>query len=220
MRMATCIILVLASTLACTGPLTSGTAPQVTATRQPTSTVTTEVGPEAAQPTQSENVSGLPADAEAYYQTMVFIEGTGQLLAKLDLAQIQASDNQTAFVGLFAMPGVMDDRVLAVQQSPVPDALAPAWDEALQSEGGMSQALTALLTTFSQDDFDKEIAANTAQASEAVSKAEAVLASDYGADEGTILTAKRAALTDMGQTYQAFASAILVGESQSGGGSP
>jgi hypothetical protein len=164
----------------------------------------------------SEGESGMPADIETYYKTMVFIEGTAQLMAKLDLASL--SNDSTGFFPLIAMPGIMDDRVIATEQTPLPDGLAPSWAKAVEAHDGIQQAFETLLMTTNQDNFLAQIGASLALASEAVSEAEAIAVSDFGATAESVALANRAALTEMGEAYQQFASMILVGQSQADDG--
>ena len=63
-------------------------------------------------------------------------------------------------------------------------------------------------------DTARRESSSTALASEAVAEAEAVLAAQYGASSDEIAAANRAALTEMGEAYQTFASMILSGQSQ------
>ena len=167
----------------------------------------------------TDNASGLPADAETYYKTMVFIQGTAQLMARIDLASITASDNQAAFLPLMTMPGVMDDHVIAAQQIPAPAGFEAAWEKATEAEAGLTQALQDFLMTYSQDEFNQAVASNEALASDAVAEAEAVLKAQYGAGTEDIAAANRAALTEMGEAYQTFASFIAAGQTQSDDGS-
>jgi hypothetical protein len=174
------------------------------------------------EPTSAATVvstSSLPADVETYYKTMVFIQGTAQLMARIDLAGITSSDNQAAFLPLMTMPGVMDDHVIAASALPVPGGLETAWGKAADAEAGLIQALQDFLMSYSQDDFIQAVTSNEAMASEAVAGAEAVLAAQYGASADDIAAANRAALTEMGETYQTFASMILAGQAQSDDGS-
>jgi len=159
------------------------------------------------------NTSGLPADFETYYKTMVFIEGTAQLMGKFDLTAM--SNDSTAFLPLIAIPGVMDDRVLTTEQTSLPDGLAPSWEKALEARDGILQAFEMLLTTNSHDNFIKQMGDNLILASEAVALTEAIAASDYGATAESIALANRAALTEMGEAYQTFASMGLLLQSQS-----
>jgi hypothetical protein len=168
--------------------------------------------------TYEPSVSGLSADVETYYKTMVFIEGTAQLMAKIDLASITSSDNQAVFLPLMTMPGVMDDRVIAAQQIPVPAGFEAAWEKATEAEAGLTQALQESLMAYSQEDFLQAVSSNGVLASEAVADAEAVLGSQ-GVSSDDIATANRAALTEMGEAYQAFASFIAAGQAQSDDGS-
>jgi hypothetical protein len=201
----------------CAGRPGSPSSPSADAASSPT--FTPQPTPEPGTSTQAGIGAGLPADVETYYKTMVFIEGTGQLLGKLDLTEAMSSGNQAAFMPLITMPGVMDDKLIQAEQTPVPDPLAESWDKAAQAEAGMTQALETLLSTFSQEDFDRDVAANTSLASESVKEAEAVLASEYGADPDTIAAAHKAALTEMGETYKTFVSFLQVGQSQTDDGS-
>jgi hypothetical protein len=216
-RVTCAFVVVLALLTACSG------SPGASATAMVTSVA--DQGATAGAPVESNGApvgqapSGLPADVETYYKTMVFIEGTGQLLGKLDLTEAMSSGNQAAFMPLITMPGVMDDKLIQAEQTPVPDPLAESWDKAAQAEAGMTQALETLLSTFSQEDFDRDVAANTSLASESVKEAEAVLASEYGADPDTIAAAHKAALTEMGETYKTFVSFLQVGQSQTDDGS-
>jgi hypothetical protein len=165
---------------------------------------------------ESDSSSGLPADLETYYKTMVFIEGTAQLMSKFDLAAL--SDDSTGMLALIAIPGIMDDRVIATEESPLPDSLAPAWTKALEARDGILEAYEALLTTASQEDFIQQLGDSEFLASQAVTETEGILAST-GAAEENIALANRAALTEMGEAYQAYASLILVGQSISNEGS-
>ena len=160
-----------------------------------------------------DSTSGLPADLETYYKTMVFIEGTAQLMGKFDLTAM--SNDSTAFLPLIAIPGVMDDRVLATEKTSLPDGLAPSWEKALEARDGILQAFETLLTTNSQDNFIKQMGDNLILASEAVAETEAIAASDYGATAESIALANRAALTEMGEAYQTLASMGLLLQSQS-----
>lgn len=159
-------------------------------------------------------VSTLPPDVETYYKTMVFIHGTAQLMAKIDVEAIFSSDNQAAMLPLLTMPGVMDDRVIAAQRSPAPAGLEAAWDKATDAEAGLTQALQDVLMMVSQEDFLRAVTSHEALASAAVAEAESILASQYGASADEIAAAHRAALTEMGEAYKAFASMILAGQSQ------
>ncbi len=161
---------------------------------------------------ESDSPSGLPTDVETYYKTMVFIEGTAQLMGKFDLAAM--SSDSTGFLPLIAIPGVMDDRVLATEQTSLPDGLAPAWKKALEARDGILQAFEMLLTTNSQDNYIKQMGDSLILASQAVAETEAIAASDYGATAESIALANRAALTEMGEAYQTFASMMLVIQSQ------
>jgi hypothetical protein len=181
-------------------------------------TAPTEVSDDPAGTQESDSPSGLPADVETYYKTMVYIEGTAQLMAKLDLATL--SNDSTGFLPLFAIPGFMDNRVYATEETLLPDGLAPAWTMALEAKDGILQSFEALLmTTITQAEFSQQLDASEALASEAVAQTEAIAASDYGATAESFALANRAALTEMGEDYQAFASLILVGQSQGEGGS-
>lgn len=158
--------------------------------------------------------ASLPADVETYYKTMVFIHGTAQLMAKIDVEAIFSSDNQAAMLPLLTMPGVMDDRVIAAQRSPAPAGLEAAWDKATDAEAGLTQALQDVLMMVSQEDFLRAVTSHEALAAAAVAEAESILASQYGASADEIAAAHRAALTEMGEAYKTFASMILAGQSQ------
>lgn len=154
--------------------------------------------------------SGLPADVETYYKTMVFIEGTAQLMAKFDLASL--TTNQAAFAPLMMIPGVMDDKVIWAQKESLPGSLASAWGKALEAEQGLIAALENLLMMqLSQQEFLQVVAENSALASEAVAETEAVLARE-GASAQAIEALKRAALSEMGEAYQTFASLLAAGQ--------
>jgi hypothetical protein len=165
----------------------------------------------------ADSPSGLPADFEIYYKTMVFIEGTAQLMSKFDLAAM--SDESTGLLALVAIPGIMDDRVIATEESPLPESLAPAWSNALEARDGILQAFETLLMTANQDDFLAQLGDSLALASQAVVETESVAASDFGATAESIALANRAALTEMGEAYQTFASMGLLLQSQGEGGS-
>ncbi len=60
---------------------------------------------------------------------------------------------------------------------------------------------------------------NEVLASEAVAAAESVLVVQFGVSQEEIAIANRAALTEIGETYQTFASMILLGQAQSDDGS-
>jgi hypothetical protein len=159
----------------------------------------------------SDSPSSLPADLESYYKTMVFIEGTAQLMSKFDLTTL--SDGNTGMLALIAIPGIMDDRVIATEDTPLPDELAPAWNTALEARDGILKAYEALLTTASQEDFIKQLNASESLASQAVTETESILAA-AGTSGESLAQSHRAALTEMGEAYQNFTSLILVGQSQ------
>lgn len=156
--------------------------------------------------------SGQPSEVETYFKTIIFIEGTGQLMRNIDLAQL--ASNSVEFMPLFSIPGVMDDRVIWAQKEPLPESLAGAWDKALEAEQGLIASLENLLMMqLSQEEFLQVVAENTALASQAVAEAEAVLASG-GASPEQIELLKRAALTEMGEAYKTLASLIVISQSQ------
>ena len=213
-------LLIVASLLASCGGTTSESTP--TATRASAPAIAQEAtvpADNSSSPAGPDAVTGFPADVETYYETMVFIQGTAQLMAKIDLAAITASDNQAAFLPLMTMPGVMDDHVIAANALPVPAGLDSAWEKATAAETGLTQALQDFLMAYSQDDFNQSVASNEALASEAVAEAETVMAAQYGASTEDIAAANRAALTEMGEAYKAFTSMIVIGQSQSDDGS-
>jgi hypothetical protein len=163
----------------------------------------------------SDGTPGLPADAEAYYKTMVYIEGTAQLMSKFDLAAL--NNNSTGFISLISIPGLMDDRVIATEHSSLPLDLAPAWEKALEARDGILGAMESLLTaSISQDEFNIQIGSISDLASQAVAETEGILASN-GTNEESIALAHRAALTEMGEVYQSIASLYVVGQSQNEG---
>jgi len=214
------IPLVVASLVASCGGAPADTTPTTTgASAPPTSQ---EATPQASNPfdsSGSDSATSLPAEVETYYKTMVFIQGTAQLMARIDLASIMSSDNQAAFLPLMTMPGVMDDHLIAANALPMPDGLESAWAKATEAEAGLTQALQDFLMTYSQDEFNQAVASNEALASDAVAEAEAVLKAQYGASPDDIAAANRASLTEMGEAYQAFASFIAAGQAQSEDGS-
>ena len=180
--------------------------------QQPPAAAAVEMSDEPTSAPAGDSTSGLPADLETYYKTMVFIEGTAQLMSKFDLAAL--SEDSTGMLALIAIPGIMDDRVIATEDTPLPESLAGAWDKALEARDGILEAYVALLTTASQEDFLKQLGASEALASQAVAETEGILTA-AGASGDSIALANRAALTEMGEAYQAYASMILVGQSQS-----
>ncbi len=95
------------------------------------------------------STSGLPADVETYYKTMVYIQGTAQLLAKLEIEGL--SSNPAGFAPLVMIPGVMYDRVIAANTLPVPAGLEEAWSKASSAEAGLTEALQDFLMTYAQD---------------------------------------------------------------------
>jgi hypothetical protein len=213
-------LLFAASLLASCGGTTSGSTPTAnTAGAQPVAQQATLPVNDPSGASGLETTKNLSADAETYYKTMVFIQGTAQLMAKIDLAAITSSDNQAAFLPLMTMPGVMDDRVIAANALPMPAGFESAWDKATEAETGLTQALQDFLMTYSQDEFNQAVASNEALAAEAVAEAETIMAGQYGASPDDIATANHAALTEMGEAYQAFASMIVSGQAQSGDGS-
>jgi hypothetical protein len=175
-----------------------------------------EPGSTPAGASPEEQASGFPAEVEMYYKTTVFIEGTAQLMAKLDLKSLNS--NPAGFASLLMIPGRMDDRVIAAQQAPLPVSLGPAWEDASQAEAALMQALEDLLMSFSQEKFSQAVVANGALASEAVAEAEAVLAAEYGASADDIAAANRAALTEMGEACKTIASMLVVVQSEAGNG--
>lgn len=159
------------------------------------------------------STSGLPANEEAYYKTMVFIQGTAQMMGKFNLAAI--SDNSAGVLALIVIPGLMDDRVMETEKSPLPADLSGAWGNALDARDGILGALEGLLSaTLSQDEYDQQIGSITELASQAVADAEGVLSAG-GASTESIALANRAALTEMGEAYQTIASLYVAGQSQS-----
>lgn len=161
--------------------------------------------------------STLPADVETYYKTMVFIEGTGQVMGKLDLNQW--TSNSVEFMAVMGIPAAMDDRVVWTQKEPLPDSLGAAWDKALGAEQALMASLeNMMMMQLQQEEFLQVVAENTALASEAVAEAEAVLAAE-GASPEQIEALKRAALTEMGEAYKGAASLIVVVETQAAGDS-
>jgi hypothetical protein len=176
--------------------------------QQPPAAALVEVSDEPTSAPAADSSSGLPADLETYYKTMVFIEGTAQLMSKFDLAAV--SDDSAGFLPLIAIPGTMDDRVLATEKTSLPDGLAPSWEKALEARDGILQAFETLLTTNSQDNYIKQMGDSLILASEAVAETEAIAASNYGATSESIALANRAALTEMGEAYQTFASMSLL----------
>jgi hypothetical protein len=203
-------ILVLA---ACSGSpgvkeLTRETAVQ----QQPPAPAAVEMSDEPTSAPAGDSTSGLPADLETYYKTMVFIEGTAQLMTKFDLDSL--SKDSTGMLALIAIPGIMDDRVLATEDTPLPAGFESAWSKALEARDGILKAYEALLTTWLEEDFITQLGVSETLASQALAETEVVLAA-AGASGDSIALAKRAALTEMGEAYQAYASMILVGKSQS-----
>jgi hypothetical protein len=154
----------------------------------------------------------LPADVESYYKTIVWIEGTGQVMSKIDLNQWAAGSAE--FMALLSIPGEMDNRVIWTQKEPLPESLAGAWAKALEAEQALMASLEGMMMVqLSQEAFLQAVADATALASEAVAEAEAVLAEEgAGPDETEAL--KRAALTEMGQAYKAAASMIVIVETE------
>lgn len=212
----TIVLFILAASLgaACGGSQEANSATATPAAQQAL-TVSTETASPALDTAADPAPSGLPEDVETYYKTMVFIQGTAQLMAKIDLeATFSSPESQAALMPLLGIPGVMDDHVIATEALPVPAGLESSWEKAIQAESSISPALEALLMAGSREDFLKTIESTTALASEAVAEAEAVLAAQYGASSDGIAAANRAALTEMGETYQLFASMILTVQSQ------
>ena len=160
---------------------------------------------------ESNSASGLPADLETYYKTMVFIEGTAQLMKKFDIAAL--SEDNTGLLALIAIPGIMDDRVIITEETPLPAGLDSAWSKALEARDGILEAYEALLTTWLQEDYIKQLDISESLASQAVADTELILAS-AGSSEDSIALSNRAALTEMGEAYQTYVSMILVIESE------
>jgi hypothetical protein len=160
---------------------------------------------------ESDNNSGLPADVETYYKTMVLIEGTAQLMKKFDLTAL--SGDSTGMLALIAIPGIMDDRVIATEETPLPAGLDSAWSKALEARDGILEAYEALLTTWLEEDYLKQLDASESLASQAVAETEVILVS-AGSSEDSVALSNRAALTEMGEAYQTYVSMILVIESE------
>ena len=204
---------------ACSGP-SSKKAPTAAAVGAPTTASSSlPAQTDAGVPSAGSDQSGLPADVETYYKTMVFIHGTAQLMARFDLAAITSSDDQSLILMLIAMPGVMDDHVIAANARPVPAGLEQAWAQAAAADAALIQALQDVLTVYDLDGFAQAVESNEALSAEAVSTAEHVLAAEYGASADEIAAANRAALTEMGEAYQTITSMLLVGQAQSDDGS-
>ncbi len=180
--------------------------------QQPPAAAAVEMSDEPTSAPAGDSTSGLPADLETYYKTMVFIEGTAQLMTKFDLASL--SKDSTGMLALIAIPGIMDDRVIATEETRLPESLVSAWDKALEARDGVLVAYEVLLTTASQEEFLKQLGVSEALAFQAAAEAEGILTA-AGASGDSIALANRAALTEMGEAYQAYASMILVGQSQS-----
>lgn len=208
------IVLLLILVLAACGGSPSKTEPNATASvlEQEPSAATIEVSDESTTNPAEGLTSGLPIDLETYYKTIVFIEGTAQLMSKFDIAALR--ENNTGMLALIAIPGIMDDRIIATEQTPLPAGLDAAWSKALEARDGILMAYETLLTTWLQEDYTKQLSACESLASEAKAETEVLLASG-GASEDSIALANRAALTEMGEAYQSYVSMILVGESES-----
>jgi len=186
-------------------------APQAPATVPPIASAEDEVY------SPGEPGSSWQADVETYYKTMVFIHGTAQLLTKLDIEGL--STNPAGFAPLVMIPGVMDDRVIAANALSVPSGIEDAWSKASTAEAGLTQALQDFLMTYAKEAFLQRVTTNETLAAEAVAEAEAVLAAQYGVSADEIAAANRAALTEMGETYQTFASYLAAGQTQGDDGS-
>jgi len=206
------IVLILALT-ACGGSPGVAEPTAATAFQQqlPAAAAPVEVSDEPASTPAGDSTSGLPADLETYYKTMVFIEGTAQLMKKFDIAAL--SQDNTGLLALIAIPGIMDDRVIITEETPLPAGLDSAWSKALEARDGILEAYEALLTTWLQEDYIKQLDISESLASQAVADTELILAS-AGSSEDSIALSNRAALTEMGEAYQTYVSMILVIESE------
>lgn len=157
------------------------------------------------------SLTALPAEFETYYKAIVFIEGTAQLMRNISIEDL--SSNPAGFAPLMMIPGVMDDKVIWAQKEPLPESLAGAWDKALEAEQDLIASLEQLLMMqFTQESYLQAIADSITLASEAVVEANAGLAAE-GASAEELEALKRAALTEMGESYQTFASLLAAGES-------
>jgi hypothetical protein len=177
-------------------------------------TVTTESASSAAESSADSSAPDLPADLEAYYKNMVYIQGTAQLMAKFNWSSLN-EDNQGVIMSMLAITAFMDNRVVASEGSPLPPELAQAWEKALQANELIQKAVEGLMTTsLAQDEYVDQIGTSEILASDAVTETEAILASSFGASEETIAQANRAALTEMGEDFQNMASMFLVAQEQ------
>ena len=187
--------------------------PTATGIQGPPTAASAELPDRPADTQESDSPSGLPTDVETYYKTMVFIEGTAQIMGNFDLT---TTGEAAGILPLMSIPGVMDNRVIETEETPLPDGLAPAWEKALEASDRILGAFENLMmVSITQDEFIQQLDAIEALASEAVAETEAIAASDYGATTESIALANRAALTEMGEAYQSLASMMLMIQSQS-----
>ncbi len=162
----------------------------------------------------SDNTSDLSTDVEIYYKTMVYIEGTAQLMTKFDWGSM-TEDNQGVIVSMMAIPGFMDNRIFATQQTSLPAELTSPWKISLQARDQILASLEALLMiSLTQEEFSNQIEASLTLATAAVAETEEIMRSSHDASEDMITIAKRAALTEMGEDFQSIASFFLTAQSQ------